>query len=61
MWIARLNAAVREHGLSYSRFIAGLKKSNILLNRKMLADLAVNDATIFQQIVQQSKSAVPSY
>src|SRR3990167_333225 len=56
LWIVRINAAVRKHGLSYSQFIAGLKKSNILLNRKMLAELAVVDAPLFQQIVQQSNS-----
>lgn len=58
LWITRINAAVRTHGLSYSKFIDGLKKSKILLNRKMLADLAVNDAPLFEQIVQQSKTAL---
>ena len=60
LWIARLNAAVRNYGLSYSQFIAGLKKSNILLNRKVLAEVAISDAPIFQQIVLQSKSAFAS-
>jgi len=58
LWIARINAATRMFGLSYSQFIAGLKKSNIILNRKMLAELAVNDVPLFEQIVQQSRSAL---
>lgn len=58
LWITRINAGVRIYGLSYSRFMQGLKKSNILLNRKMLADLAVNDAPLFQQIAEQSKAAL---
>ena len=58
LWIARINAAVRPAGLSYSQFISGLKKSNILLNRKMLSELAIHDATLFAQIVEQSRSAL---
>ena len=58
LWIARINAATRMEGLSYSQFISGLKKSNIILNRKMLAELAVKDSALFSQIVQQSKSAL---
>ena len=58
LWISRINAGAREHGISYSQLIHGLKKSNILINRKMLADLALNDAPLFQQIVQQSKSVL---
>ena len=58
LWIARINAATRPLGLSYSQFIAGLKKSNILLDRKMLSELAINDAPLFEQIVLQSKSAL---
>ncbi|OGR82188.1 MAG: 50S ribosomal protein L20 [Elusimicrobia bacterium RIFCSPLOWO2_01_FULL_64_13] len=57
LWITRINAAVRSAGLSYSRFIFGLKKSNIQLNRKMLAELAVNDAPMFNEIIQQSRAA----
>lgn len=57
LWITRINAAVRPHGLSYSRFIDGLKKANVILNRKMLSEIAVNDASLFEQIVQISKSA----
>lgn len=58
LWITRINAATRPFGMSYSRFISGLKKSNIQLNRKMLAELALTDAPAFEQIVQQSKSAL---
>ncbi len=57
LWIERLNAAVREHGISYSKFIAALKKANILLNRKMLSDIAINDTNAFTQIVNKVKSA----
>jgi len=52
LWIARINAAARINGLSYSRLIDGLKKANIGLDRKMLADLAVRDANAFAQVVQ---------
>ncbi len=56
LWIARINAAAREHGLSYSRFIQGLRLANIDINRKMLADIAVNDQAAFTQIVEAAKS-----
>ena len=56
LWIARINAATREHGLSYSRFINGLHKASIVLDRKVLADLAVNDKAAFQAIVAQVKA-----
>ncbi len=52
LWIARINAAVRSHGLTYSRFMEGLKQSGISLNRKILAEIAAKDATGFSQIVQ---------
>lgn len=55
LWIARLNAAVRAAGMTYSRFINGLKKANVTLNRKMLAELAVNDAKVFQKIIEAAK------
>lgn len=58
MWIMRINAATRQFGVSYSQFIAGLKKSNIILNRKMLAELAIHDSALFEQIVRQSQSAL---
>ena len=53
LWIARINAATRAHGLSYSRFMNGLKKANITLDRKVLADLAVKDKIGFAKLVQQ--------
>ncbi|SHK02400.1 50S ribosomal protein L20 [Desulforamulus aeronauticus] len=56
LWIARINAATRINGLSYSRFINGLKKAGVEVNRKMLADLAVNDAKAFNQLVEVAKS-----
>jgi large subunit ribosomal protein L20 len=57
MWIVRLNAAVREEGMSYSRFISGLKKANVILDRKMLAEIAVNDNATFKQLVEIAKAA----
>lgn len=56
LWIARINAASRQEGLSYSKFIAGLKKAAIDLDRKVLADLAVNDPAAFSGIVAQVKA-----
>ncbi|MCX5685971.1 MAG: 50S ribosomal protein L20 [Candidatus Omnitrophica bacterium] len=55
LWIARINAGCRSHGISYSRFIQGLKKAKILLNRKVLADLAVSDAKAFAKLVEAAK------
>ncbi len=55
LWITRINAAARQHGLSYSRFIHGLKQANIEINRKMLADLAVNDEEAFQALVEEAR------
>ncbi|MCC8140970.1 MAG: 50S ribosomal protein L20 [Lachnospiraceae bacterium] len=55
LWIARINAAARMNGLSYSRFMYGLKLNNIEINRKMLADLAVNDADGFAVLVDKAK------
>lgn len=51
LWIARINAAARNNGLSYSRFLFGLKRAGVLVNRKMLADLAVNDPAAFSKLV----------
>jgi large subunit ribosomal protein L20 len=59
LWIARINAGVRPHGLSYSRFMYGLKAAGVELDRKMLADLAVHDPAAFAAIVQQAKDALP--
>lgn len=54
LWIIRINAALRAEGLTYSKFIASLKKANIQIDRKMLADIAVNDPTTFKQIVEKA-------
>ncbi len=58
LWIQRLNAAARAHGLTYSRFAEGLKAAGVGLDRKILADIAVNDANAFKMIVEQAKSAL---
>ena len=57
LWITRTNAAARINGMSYSKFINGLKKAGIDLNRKVLADLAVNDAAAFAKLVEIAKNA----
>jgi len=57
LWIQRLNAAVREHDLSYSKFIAGLKKANIQLDRKTLSEIAISDPEAFSKIASQAKAA----
>lgn len=58
LWIARINAGARIHGLSYSRFMNGLKKSNIILDRKVLSDLAINDKAGFAKLAEQAKAAL---
>ena len=58
LWIVRINAATRLHGLSYSRFMNGLLKANITLDRKALADLAIHDAAAFGKIAEQAKRAL---
>ena len=58
LWIARINAGARLNGLSYSRFIAGLKKANIEIDRKVLADIAVHEAGAFTAIVEKAKAAL---
>ncbi|MGA2943483.1 MAG: 50S ribosomal protein L20 [Xanthobacteraceae bacterium] len=58
LWIQRLNAAVRPFGLNYSRFIAGLSKSGIMVDRKVLSDLAIREPAAFEAIVAQVKSAL---
>lgn len=55
LWIARINAAVRIHGLSYSTFIAGLKRAEITVNRKILAELAINDTGAFERLVELAR------
>ena len=56
LWITRINAAVREEGLSYSQFMSRLHKNNISLNRKVLADLAMNQPEAFKELVNQVKN-----
>ena len=58
LWIARINAATRANGLSYSRFICGLTKAGIQLDRKVLADMAVYDAAAFAKLVETAKAAL---
>lgn len=57
LWIARINAASRQNGLTYSKMIAGLKKANVTINRKMLAELAVNDSEAFAKLAEIAKNA----
>lgn len=56
LWIARINAAARQNGISYSRLMDGLKKKNINVNRKMLAEMAVNDSQGFAKLVEKVKA-----
>ncbi len=58
LWILRINAAARQNGLSYSRFIHGLKQAGVELDRKILADIAVRDPNTFARIVEIAKSAL---
>ena len=58
LWIVRINAAARANGLSYNQFVAGLRKADIALDRKVLADLAVNDPAAFGAIAAQAKAAL---
>jgi len=60
LWIARINAAAREHGLSYSRFIDGLKKASIDIDRKVLADIAVFEKQAFAQLAEKAKASLAS-
>jgi large subunit ribosomal protein L20 len=60
LWIMRINAAAREHGLSYSRFIDGLNKAEIIIDRKVLADIAVNDSEGFARLAAEAKSCLAS-
>jgi len=59
LWIQRINAAVREHGLTYSRFISGLAEAGIEVDRKVLSDLAITEPVAFAAIVEQAKGALP--
>jgi large subunit ribosomal protein L20 len=56
LWVQRINAAVRNHDLSYSKFVNGLRKNNIALNRKVLADIAASDPKAFETIVQAARA-----
>ncbi len=58
LWIVSINAAVRANGMVYSRFMNGLKKANIVLDRKVLADIALNDAKGFEALVEKAKAAL---
>lgn len=58
LWITRINAATREHGLSYSKFVSGLKKANVVLDRKVLAEIAFSDHGTFKAIVEKAKTAL---
>ena len=58
LWVARINALARELGLTYSQFIAGLKRANILLDRKQLAEIAVEDPKVFEQLAERAKQAL---
>ena len=60
MWIQRLNAAVRPFGLPYSRFIDGLAKAGIAIDRKVLSDLAIREPAAFQAIVEKAKASLPA-
>jgi large subunit ribosomal protein L20 len=58
LWITRINAAAREHGLSYSRFINGLKRAEIEIDRKVLADLAVHDKAAFKALAEKAQASL---
>ncbi|MDB5368889.1 MAG: ribosomal protein [Roseomonas sp.] len=60
LWIQRINAATREHGLTYSKFISGMKLAGIELDRKVLAAIAFDDATTFAALVEKAKAALPA-
>ena len=60
LWIQRLNAAVRPFGLNYSRFIAGLTRAGLTIDRKVLSDLAIREPAAFQAIVEKAKAALPA-
>jgi large subunit ribosomal protein L20 len=60
LWITRINAAARANGMTYNRFIQGLRLSEIEVDRKILADLAVNDAAAFASLVETARAALPA-
>ena len=60
LWIQRINAGCREHGITYSRFIDGLARAGITVDRKVLSDLAIHEPAAFQAIVEKAKAALPA-
>ena len=60
LWITRINAATRAHGLTYNRFVQGLRAAGVEVDRKILAELAVNDATAFAALVEVARAALPA-
>ncbi len=60
LWIQRINAASRQHGLTYNRFVQGMKAAGLEVDRRMLADLAVNDPKAFESLVETAKAALPA-
>jgi large subunit ribosomal protein L20 len=60
LWIVRINAAARQHGMTYNRFVQGLKAAGVEVDRKILADLAVTDAKAFAALVEVAKKALPA-
>ena len=60
LWITRINAASRQHGLTYNRFVQGLREAGVEVDRKVLADLAVNDPTAFAALVEVARKALPA-
>ena len=60
LWIQRINAASREHGLTYNRFVQGMKAAGLEVDRRMLAELAVNDPKAFASLVETAKAALPA-
>jgi large subunit ribosomal protein L20 len=60
LWIQRINAAARMHGLNYNQLISGLKRSSIVIDRKQLSELAIHDAEAFSRIVEEAKANLPS-
>jgi large subunit ribosomal protein L20 len=58
LWVTRINAAARQNGLSYSRLVYGLRQAGVDIDRKMMAELAVNDSEAFSQLVEVAKSAI---
>jgi large subunit ribosomal protein L20 len=60
LWIQRINAAARQNGITYNRFIQGLKAAGVVVDRRMLADLAVNDAAAFAALTELAKGALPA-